>query len=91
MNIIFVVINKSVSEPNATILRERVKSLGKSFVLDDYHIFVETSFNTSQLHQNIIGTDLKESGIIEVEISNVEYGIWGRAKAGLWDWLKNPT
>ena len=91
MNIIFVIINKSVSEPNAAILRERVKALGKYFVLDDYHLFVQTEYSTSDVHKNITGTDLKESSIIEVEIENIEYGIWGRAKAGLWDWLKNPT
>ena len=90
MNIIFVVINKSVSESNVVILRDRVKSLGKCFELDDYHIFVQTEFNTNIVHEKITGTDLKESSVLEVLIQNTEFGTWGRAKAGLWEWLKNP-
>ena len=90
MNIIFVVINKSVPESNVAILRDRVKSLGKSFELDDYHIFVQTDFSTNKVHEKITGTDLKESSVLEVIVQNTEYGNWGRSKAGLWEWLKNP-
>ena len=90
-NIILVIIQSRVSDTNATILRERVKALGKYFLLDDYHIFVETSLTTKDVHQNIIGNDLQESSVIEILLQNTEYGTWGRAKAGLWDWLENPT
>lgn len=88
--IIFVVINNSVPESNATILSERVKALGKNFVLDDRHVFVETTLSTSEVHEKIIGADLQESSVIEIEIRDTKLGIWGRAKAGLWDWLDNP-
>lgn len=91
MNIIFVVINKSVPESNVAILRDRIKSLGKSFELDDYHIFVQTDLNTKNVHEKITGTDLKESSVLEVLVQNTESGTWGRAKAGLWEWLKNPA
>lgn len=90
-NIILVIIHKSVSDSNAAILRERVKSLGKNFVLDEHHIFVETSLKTNDVHKNITGSDLQETSVLEVLVQNSEYGTWGRAKAGLWDWLKNPT
>ena len=91
MNIILVIINKSVTDSNAAILRERVRSLGKNFVLDDFHIFVETSLNTSAVHNTITGLDLQEASVLEVLIDISEFGTWGRAKSGLWNWLKNPT
>lgn len=90
-NIILVIIQNKVSDTDAAILRDRVKALGKYFLLDDYHIFVETSLTTKDVHQNIIGTDLQESGVIEILLKDTGYGIWGRAKAGLWDWLEKPT
>lgn len=90
MNIIFVVINKSVPESNVAILRDRVKSLGKSFELDDNHIFVQTELSTNKVHEKITGTDLEESSVLELLVQNTELGTWGRAKAGLWEWLKSP-
>lgn len=90
-NIILVIIMSRVSDADAAILRDRVKALGKYFLLDDYHIFVETSLTTNVVHQNITGTDLQEASVIEVSLQNTDYGIWGRAKAGLWGWLENPT
>lgn len=88
MNIILIIINSEVSASITSILSERAKLLGDYFVVDNNHLFVETELTTRDVHSKITGNDLDKASVIEILVHNSQLGTWGRAKSGLWDWLK---
>ncbi len=72
------------------VLKDRIKSLGRSYVFWDNHCLVETDLTAEAAYYKIADNGFENESIFIIEIKNeVGEGYWGIMNGDLWDWLRN--
>lgn len=72
------------------VLKDRIKSLGRSFVFWNNHWLVETNLTAEEVYNRISDNGFESQSIFISEIKNKPgEGYWGVMNKNLWSWLKN--
>ncbi|NCE72429.1 hypothetical protein [Odoribacter sp. Z80] len=72
------------------VLKDRIRSLGRSYVFWNNHWLVETDLTAEEIYHRIACDIFERQAFFIVEITNKSReGYWGIMNRTLWKWLKN--
>lgn len=85
--IMLIIYNPSIE---SDVLKDRIKSLGPSYVFWDNHWLVETTYKAEEVYDKISVDGFEKKSIIILEVSNkISEGYWGIMDKSLWAWMKS--
>lgn len=72
------------------VLKDRIKSLGRSYVFWNNHWLIETTLTAEEIYHKIADNGFEKQAFFISEIKNKpSEGYWGIMNKTLWKWLKN--
>ena len=85
--IILVIYDSSIEND---VLKDRIKTLGRSYVFWNNHWLVETNLTAEEAYHKITDDGFENQSIFISVINNKpSEGYWGMMNKTLWSWLKN--
>ena len=85
MNTILIIYDNSIE---SDILRNRIKSMGDSFVFWDNHWLLRTEMSVKETYDKIVTDGYEKKSIFLVKIDTQIGDYWGFMNKALWDWIK---
>lgn len=84
----YLIINNS-GEPLSDVVKDRIKSIGSFFFLQQDLFFVRTERETAkEVYEAIVKTDFSTLSIVILSVDpTVIQSYWGRSKNEFWNWL----
>ena len=87
MNKIFIIILSE--EYNTEIMRDRIKSIGPSYVFWDNHWLVTSELSAKDIYHKLSADTYEKASIFisELNVSSLSH-YYGRMNTDLWDWIQ---